>query len=221
MNRKKISKTHRIFPLALAVTRAAGFSVNAQNLSPPSSTASSGKSSRDTTPSSVFLSLDVVPTECPETFIIEETEGPYYKTGSPERDNLIEDGVVGETFTLTGYVFDKDCNPIAGAWLDFWQADGNGTYDNAGYRLRGHQFTDKGGKYILKTVLPGEYHRRTNHIHVKVGKKAGGATITTQLFFPEGRLNDTDRIYHESLLVTMGEDSDGQKICFFNFRLYQ
>lgn len=221
MNRKKAFKIHIIFFLALAISGAAIFSGNAQNLSSPSSDMSSGMSSGDAASSAVFLSLDAVPGICPDTFVIEEMEGPFYKKGSPERNNLIEDGVAGEIFTLTGYVFDKDCNPIAGAWLDFWQADGNGNYDNAGYKLRGHQFTDKQGKYILRTVLPGEYPGRTNHIHVKVSKKVGGATITTQLFFPEGRLNTRDRIYHDSLLVTYGKDSDGQKVAFFNFRLNQ
>jgi protocatechuate 3,4-dioxygenase beta subunit len=168
-----------------------------------------------------ILTIDFDPAACPESYIIEETEGPYYKKGSPERASLIEEGIAGEVFTLSGYVFDKDCNPVAGAWLDFWHADGNGHYDNAGYRLRGHQFTDKQGRYILKTVLPGAYQRRTNHIHVKVGKKPGHAAITTQLFFPEGKLNDTDRMYHESLLITMGKDINGQKVGLFNFRLNQ
>jgi hypothetical protein len=219
MNRNKIFKTHGILFLVLSLTETAIFSANAQNPSPPSSGAGAGKSSGDPVSPSVFLSLDNAPTVCPETFVIEETEGPYYKPGSPERTSLIEEGVVGEPFTLTGYVFDKDCNPVAGVWLDFWQADGNGNYDNAGYRLRGHQFTDKQGKYILKTVVPGAYPGRTNHIHVKVRKNARGAAITSQLFFPEGRLNNRDGIYHESLLVTMGKDSEGQKIAFFNFRL--
>lgn len=221
MNRKKTSKTAGILFLVLTVTETVIFSAHAQNPSSPSSGAGSGKTSGDSVSPSVFLSLDNAPTVCPETFVTEETEGPYYMTGSPERTSLIEEGVVGEPFTLTGYVFDKDCNPVAGAWLDFWQADGNGSYDNAGYRLRGHQFTDKQGKYILKTVLPGGYPGRTNHIHVKVSKKDGGAAITSQLFFPGRRLNKMDRIYHESLLVTMGKDREGQKIAFFNFRLNQ
>jgi protocatechuate 3,4-dioxygenase beta subunit len=146
-------------------------------------------------------------------------KGPYYQTGSPERTSLIEEGVVDESITLTGHVFDKDCNPVAGAWLDFWQADGNVPYDNAGYRLRGHQFTDNQGKYILKTVVPGGYPGRTNHIHGKVSKNERDATITSQLFSPGRRLNNTDRIYHESLLVAMGKDNNGQKVGFFNFRL--
>src|SRR5438876_8905135 len=58
------------------------------------------------------------------------TEGPYYKAGSPERTSLLEPGSVGTKLALMGYVFDKNCRPFAHAWLDFWQADGNGVYDN-------------------------------------------------------------------------------------------
>jgi hypothetical protein len=77
--------------------------------------------------------------------------------------------------------------------------------------------TNKGD--ISKTVLLGEYSGRTKHIHVNASKMGGSPAITSQLFFPEGRLNTTDRIYDESLLAAMGKDSGGKKIGFFNFRL--
>jgi protocatechuate 3,4-dioxygenase beta subunit len=93
-------------------------------------------------------------TQCPEEFVDPSTEGPYYKNGSPERMDLVEEGIVGEPVELSGYVFDKNCNPVPGAWLDFWQADGNGSYDNRGYKLRGHQFTDTDGKYLSRTYQP-------------------------------------------------------------------
>ncbi|MBN1626446.1 MAG: dioxygenase [Deltaproteobacteria bacterium] len=217
-------RTHRKLFLTSVIMGIILFSAYGQNLLCSSPSPGRDDLSIDTSdPSSnlELLSLDSVPASCPGIYTVEETEGPYYKKGSPERSNLIEDGVAGEIFTLTGYVFDKDCKPIAGAWLDFWQADGNGVYDNAGFRLRGHQYTDENGLYVLKTVLPGVYPGRTNHIHVKVSKKAGGPAITSQLFFPEGKLNASDRIYHESLLVKMGKNSNGQNIGFFNFRLNQ
>jgi protocatechuate 3,4-dioxygenase beta subunit len=90
----------------------------------------------------------------PEIFTIQETEVRYYKTASPERVSLIDGGVIGDTSILRGYVSDKDCSPVAGAWLDFWQAD-YGIYDNAGIRLRGHQFTDKQRRYIKNSFVGG------------------------------------------------------------------
>ena len=117
------------------------------------------------------------------------TAGPYYKTGSPERSTLIEHGVQGTALVITGTVFNRDCKPISGAWLDFWQADGYGEYDNDGYGLRGHQYADKDGRYRLETVRPYQYLFRAAHVHVKVRANENSPVITTQLFckfFREG-----------------------------------
>lgn len=83
------------------------------------------------------------------------TEGPYFTSGSPERASLYEEGMAGIKLVITGYVYTADCKPVANAFLDFWQADANGVYDNSGYTLRGHQFTDANGRYQLITVVPG------------------------------------------------------------------
>jgi len=136
------------------------------------------------------------------------TEGPYFKPGSPERASMLEPTTPGEKLVLTGHVLSTRCEPIPHTLLDFWQTDGNGAYDNQGYGMRGHQFSDDTGKYALMTVLPGLYPGRTPHIHVKV-QPPGGATITTQLFFPNVQGNETDRIFDERLLVRLGEVSDG------------
>ena len=77
----------------------------------------------------------------------------------------------------------RACKPLAGALLDFWQADDKGRYDNSGSRLRGHQFTDAEGRYRLRSVVPGLYPGRTRHIHVKVQSR-DGRVLTTQLYFP-------------------------------------
>lgn len=144
------------------------------------------------------------------------TEGPYYKTGSPVRTNLREEEIPGEKLTLTGFVFDQDCKPIANAWLDFWQADGEGNYDNQGFKLRGHQFTEAKGKYILETVIPGEYPGRTPHIHVKVRANENSPIITSQLFLPGTSQNQTDSIFNEALVMNVKDTIDG-KVATFNF----
>jgi protocatechuate 3,4-dioxygenase beta subunit len=135
------------------------------------------------------------------------TEGPYFKAGSPERASLLEASTPGETLLLSGYVLSTTCEPIAGAKLDFWQTDGNGLYDNTGYGLRGHQFTDPAGRYELTTVIPGIYPGRTAHLHVKVGAP-GGKTLTTQLFFP-GQANEADRIFDDRLLIDLQPAAQG------------
>jgi protocatechuate 3,4-dioxygenase beta subunit len=145
------------------------------------------------------------------------TEGPYYTPDSPERTSLLEEGIPGTRLILTGFVLTQDCQPIANALLDFWQADGDGEYDNAGYKLRGHQLTDQAGSYYLETVLPGLYPGRTAHIHVKV-QAPGGPVLTTQLFFPGVPGNDTDSIFSPLLLTTL-QDMEGGKLATFNFIL--
>jgi hypothetical protein len=110
------------------------------------------------------------------------TEGPYFKSGSPEKKSLLEPGVVGDRINLTGHVLTRSGRPIAGVLLDFWQADGNGRYDNVGYRLRGHQLTDDQGRYQLR-LSSRKLRRPHRHIHVKYS--AVRAVLTTQLFFPE------------------------------------
>lgn len=137
-----------------------------------------------------------------------QAEGPYYTSNTPQRNSLLEEGMEGTRLILVGYVLDQDCRPLPNAWLDFWQADARGEYDNAGYRLRGHQFTDSQGRYILDTVLPGLYSSRPiEHIHVKV-QPQGGEVLTSQLYFPERPV--------EGLTVTL-EDRGDYLVGTFNF----
>jgi protocatechuate 3,4-dioxygenase beta subunit len=139
---------------------------------------------------------------------VEVTEGPYFTAGSPQRPSLVEDGMTGTKIVISGYVYTTECKPVANAWLDFWQADANGVYDNSGYTLRGHQFTDSNGRYQLMTVVPGLYPGRTEHIHVKV-QAPNGKLITSQLFFPGVAQNDSDGIYNPRLLLAINKSSDG------------
>ena len=137
-----------------------------------------------------------------------QTEGPYYTPNTPESHSLLEEGMPGTRLILVGYVLDQNCNPLPNAWLDFWQADANGAYDNIGYRLRGHQFTDAQGRFHLETILPGLYSSRPiEHIHVKV-RPDGGEEVTSQLYFPDRPM--------EGLTVTLEERED-HLVGYFNF----
>ena len=131
---------------------------------------------------------------------LQQTEGPFFKPSSPERTELLEPGMAGQPIELVGFVLTRSCKPIAGALLDFWQADDKGQYDNSGFRLRGHQFTDADGRFRLRTVVPGAYVGRTRHIHVKV-QPHGGRVLTTQLYFPGEAKNRSDGLFRKELLV--------------------
>src|SRR5256886_2105435 len=151
----------------------------------------------------------------PATALVELTEGPYYKANPPQNAVLRTTGVAGTPLTLTGYVVSKSCQPIANAKLDFWQADGNGSYDNSGYTLRGWQLTDANGAYRLETVIPGLYPGRTEHIHVKV--TVNGKTYTSQLFFPGVSQNAGDSIYAANMLITLSSATTTPRTGTFNF----
>lgn len=149
---------------------------------------------------------------------LSQTAGPFYTPNTPERTSLLEPGVRGTRLVVSGRVWNTDCQPLAGALLDFWQADDDGVYDNDGYRLRGHQFTDANGHYRLETIVPGSYPGRTRHLHVRVqGRQT--RLLTTQLYFPGERLNQRDGIFHPKLVVAIQEVSDGSKMAAFDFVL--
>lgn len=144
---------------------------------------------------------------------IAQMEGPYFTPNSPERTSLLEPGITGTKLVVTGYVLSTNCQPIAGALIDFWQADDNGVYDNVGYRLRGHQFTDEQGRYTLETVVPGQYPGRTRHLHVKV-QAPNGAVLTTQQYFPDEADNARDGIFHPALVMAVQDTADGRAATF-------
>lgn len=146
-----------------------------------------------------------------------QTEGPYFTPDSPERTSLIEQGMPGERIALAGFVLDRSCQPVAGALLDLWHCDAAGVYDNDGYRLRGHQFSDAQGRFVFETIVPGLYPGRTRHYHVKV-QAPGRSILTTQLYFPGEPANERDGIFDPTLLlnITLGR---GPNLARFDFVL--
>jgi protocatechuate 3,4-dioxygenase beta subunit len=142
-----------------------------------------------------------------------QTEGPYYTPNTPERASLLEPGITGTKLVLTGSVLTTGCQPVARALLDFWHCDDAGVYDNAGFRLRGHQFADEQGRYTLETIVPGVYPGRTRHIHVKV-QAPNQPALTTQLYFPDEPGNSRDGIFHPDLVMAMQDAADGKSAAF-------
>src|SRR6266550_3135164 len=175
----------------------------AQNTATATSVPTATSGAIATTSASTSTNATVAAASCasPATALTELTEGPYYKANPPQRSTITATGVAGTPFVLSGFVLTKSCAPLANARVDFWQADGNGNYDNAGYTLRGWQLTDANGAYRLETVIPGLYPGRTEHIHVKV--TVNGKTYTSQLFFPGVAQNAGDSIYAANMLITL------------------
>ncbi len=152
-----------------------------------------------------------------DNFTPPQTAGPFFKPRSPERKSLVDAGLKGTRLVLDGQVFSTKCKPVQRALIDFWQADSAGVYDNSGYRLRGHQFSDPSGRYRLETIVPGVYPGRTRHIHVRV-QAPNRPVLTTQLYFPGEPENQRDGIFNPLLVMALREAPDG-KAAKFDFIL--
>jgi protocatechuate 3,4-dioxygenase beta subunit len=139
---------------------------------------------------------------------IRQTEGPFFKPRSPERSDLRLPGLKGQPFELQGLVLTRSCRPVERILVDLWHADDAGDYDNTGFRLRGHQFTDAQGRYRFLTIVPGVYTGRTRHFHVKV-QPPGGRVLTTQLYFPDEPKNHSDGLFRRELSMKVAKLGDG------------
>jgi protocatechuate 3,4-dioxygenase beta subunit len=136
-----------------------------------------------------------------------EIEGPFFKPASPLRGDLREPGIAGRPVELSGYVLTRSCRPVAGALIELWHADDAGEYDNKGFRLRGHVFTDAAGRYSFRTIMPGLYPGRTRHYHVKV-QAPNRPILTTQLYFPNEERNRADDFFHRELVMQVAGAED-------------
>jgi protocatechuate 3,4-dioxygenase beta subunit len=185
--------------LSVVIAGCAGTPATAPSTSPLATATASGTAAA--TAAATPAGTAALDCTAPATALVQLTEGPYYKANPPQNASLRTAGVAGTPLTLTGYVVSRSCQPIPNAKLDFWQADGNGDYDNSGYTLRGWQMTDANGAYRLETVIPGLYPGRTEHIHFKV--TVNGTTYTSQLFFPGVAQNASDSIYSTQMLIKL------------------
>ncbi len=167
-------------------------------------------------------------------------QGPYYWEGAPELPNGadIAEGVKGEPAFYGGRVTDTDGTPIAGAVLDIWSGDGEGTYDmqvdGAGMAARARIRTDAQGRYGFWSIKPsyypvpvdgpvggmldrmGRHPNRPGHIHMKV-YAPGHVTLTTHLFVANSPFIDSDAVFgvRPSLVIdfeshTAGTAPDGR-----------
>jgi protocatechuate 3,4-dioxygenase beta subunit len=143
-------------------------------------------------------------------------EGPFYRPGAPIRTQICRDDEPGDVCFVSGRVTDATTGaPLAGAWLDVWQAGAGGKYEHEDptqpdYNLRGRLATDDQGGYEFRTVVPPPYEippgpvnhllatagrnrYRPAHFHVKLSRE-GYQPRTTQLFFDGGEHLDDDTI---------------------------
>lgn len=117
----------------------------------------------------------------------------------------------GEVFYVMGRVLNMKGEPVSGAQLEVWQANGAGRYTHPSDRnpapldpnFEGYAavVTDVEGRYRFKTVKPGAYPVAANwvrppHIHFDV--KGQVNRLVTQMYFAGESLNDKDRLLQAS-----------------------
>jgi protocatechuate 3,4-dioxygenase beta subunit len=105
-------------------------------------------------------------------------------------------------------VLTRSCRPVERALVDLWHADERSEYDNAGFRYRGHIFTDAQGRYRFRTILPALYSGRTRHYHIKL-QAPERPVLTTQLYFPDEPANRRDGLFRRELTMQLAEAPNG------------
>ncbi|NNG47116.1 MAG: intradiol ring-cleavage dioxygenase [Deltaproteobacteria bacterium] len=106
-----------------------------------------------------------------------DSEGPFYVPGAPLRTST------GSGLVIRGRLLGApDCRPLPGGWIEWWQTDRGGNYDDA---HRGRQNVAADGAYRFVTDSPGVYPGRPPHIHFKA-KAPGYRSLTTQLYMRGG-----------------------------------
>lgn len=145
--------------------------------------------------------------------------GPFHIDGSPELDfgGDMSDGVAGTPLYIHGVVRDLDGHSVAGAVLDVWQADGDGTYeaqlpDVDEARLRAKYATRADGSYCIRTIAPRGYsipmdgpvgelisrtaisHFRPAHVHFLIDVN-GYEPLITHLFQEGAEYLDSDVVF--------------------------
>jgi len=139
---------------------------------------------------------------------VRQSEGPFFKPRSPERNDLREPGAKGRPFEVSGLVLTRGCRPLRGAVVDLWHADDSGRYDDVGFRYRGHITTGPDGAFRFRTIMPAVYSGRTRHYHVKV-QAPGSRLLTTQLYFPNEPANQRDGLFQRQLLMRVAQTDSG------------
>jgi protocatechuate 3,4-dioxygenase beta subunit len=138
----------------------------------------------------------------------QQTEGPYFVDGMPNRSDIREEsssGLIQEgiKLSLTIHVYGIDngsCVPIKGAKVDVWHANSTGVYSAVAEMgtsrsdyLRGNQITDDNGSVKFTTNYPGWNPGRAIHIHDKV-RALNDLEWTSQIYFDDSLNEKIHRI---------------------------
>ena len=162
-------------------------------------------------------------------------EGPFHVPNAPPIANggNMAEGCPGIPCFVTGTVRGLNGEPVAGALLDLWQADGEGLYEDQRHTqepwMRGLYHSQSDGSYTVRTVAPIGYtvpmdgtvgelmsrakisHMRPAHIHFAI-TAPGYHGCVTHLFQKGDEFIETDVVYgvKEPLIVEFVKKPPGK-----------
>jgi hypothetical protein len=124
----------------------------------------------------------------------------------------------GEPLVIEGTAYDASCRALAGATLQVWQTDGAGIYGpGQGTEtieccyLQGSVTTDRDGRYLLHTSMPGHYDGEAApppaHIHVEGRHPTAGMVMTEIVFAGDPQLRPVPG--DDRLVITLTDDPGG------------
>jgi hydroxyquinol 1,2-dioxygenase len=180
--------------------------------------------------------LTVTVNEVPDPAVTDSTVlGPFFVAGSPPMPDGgdLSAGAAGRPCWVQGRVCRPRGEPVTGARVEVWEADGDGNYDvqydDQRTANRGHLFTDTDGRFRFWSVEPvaypiptdgpvGELLRaggrgsmRPAHSHFMI-TAAGYRPLTTQVFVAGDEYLDDDAVFgvKDSLVAEFVEHPAGE-----------
>jgi len=161
--------------------------------------------------------------------------GPFFVENRQSFENGadISGGIQGEPLFFNARVLDTDGQPIAGARVDIWHSDDDGSYDimmpqlNGQLAMRGLFRTDEHGRIWFRSIMPTSYPipddgtvgtllktanrspMRPGHVHVRV-ESPGFRRLTTMLFIDGDPHLDSDPVFgvKQSLVMSFEKRSN-------------
>ncbi len=168
-------------------------------------------------------------------------EGPLFVEGAPLSDghaSLNRAGDAGERLEMSGTVYDAEGRPVAGAVLDVWHANAQGSYSifdpsQPPFNLRAKIKTGSDGRYSFDTIMPvgyscpaggttetllariGRHGARPAHVHFFVRAPSQRA-LTTQINIADDPLVNDDFAFatRAGLIPPIARSADGASIAF-------
>ncbi len=130
-----------------------------------------------------------------------QTVGPYFHYALPyDSGPQVSGASRAGAFTLHGYVYDADGDPIPDALVEVWQADESGRFvdragifeapDDDGFRGFGRSDTDADGRYFFTTVKPAgvptaDGADQAPHIAMSVFARGMLRRVVTRVYFDD------------------------------------